>query len=253
MATSGRAEATGPSDALWLRPQRAKRAPQVALSRDEIARAALAIADTEGAEAVTMRRIAQDLGCGTMSLYRHVRTKDEVFELMVDTALGEEDRPATASGDWLEDLRKLAMAKRAVLLAHPWLARLIAGRPVLGPNVLASTEFALSVVAGLPLSTNDRVRVVNTLHSFVNGFVQTELEERAWRRPAASTGEDRAGNDPGDWRTRTLPYLRHVIDSGDYPHFTRMVNEADSYPDTDADFAWQLQRVLDGLSTLAER
>ncbi|SCK58738.1 MULTISPECIES: TetR/AcrR family transcriptional regulator [unclassified Streptomyces] len=196
MATSGSAQPPESPDPLWLRPRRTRRPPQVALSREEIARVALAVADAEGAEAVTMRRIAQDLGFGTMSLYRHVRTKDEVFELMVDTALSEEDRPATASGNWLEDLRKLAVAKRAVLLAHPWLARLVAGRPVLGPQMIASTEFALSTVSPLELSMNERVRLVNTPHAFVNGFVQTELEETAWRRPA-----EPAGDDTEDWRT----------------------------------------------------
>ncbi|MFE9661380.1 TetR/AcrR family transcriptional regulator C-terminal domain-containing protein [Streptomyces sp. NPDC005955] len=249
---SGSTSNTGASDAsdvLWLRPQRARRQPHVALSQDEIARVALAIADAEGTDALTMRRIAQDLGCGTMSLYRHVRTKEEVFDLIVDTALGEVEQPAAPSGDWLADLRQLAVAKRTVLLAHPWLARLIAGRPLVGPRALASTEFALRVVADLGLTMDDRVRVINTLHSFVNGFVQTEWEERTWRRPADGTTD--AGGDPADdWRARTLPYLRHVLDSGTYPYFSAMVNEATPHPDLEADFAWQLQRVLDGLATV---
>ncbi|MFD7547950.1 TetR/AcrR family transcriptional regulator C-terminal domain-containing protein [Streptomyces sp. NPDC059816] len=255
---SGSTSNTGASDAsdvLWLRPQRARRQPQVALSQDEIARVALAIADAEGTDALTMRRIAQDLGCGTMSLYRHVRTKDEVFDLIVDTALGEVEQPAAPSGDWLADLRQLAVAKRTVLLAHPWLARLVAGRPLVGPRALASTEFALRVVADLGLSMDDRVRVINTLHSFVNGFVQTEWEERTWRRPADEATEgsdaiDGSGDPAADWRARTLPYLRHVLDSGRYPYFSAMVDEATSHPDPEADFAWQLQRVLDGLATV---
>jgi AcrR family transcriptional regulator len=255
---SGSTSDTGASDAsdvLWLRPQRARRQPQAALSLAEIARAALAIADAEGTEALTMRRIAQDLGCGTMSLYRHVRTKDEVFDLIVDTALGEVAQPAAPSGDWLADLRQLAVAKRTVLLAHPWLAQLIAGRPLVGPHALATTEFSLRVVADLGLSMDDRVRVINTLHSFVNGFVQTESGERTWRLPADDApGTDGSGGGSGgsadDWRTRTLPYLRHVLDRGDHPHFSALVNEATSHPDPDADFAWQLQRVLDGLATV---
>ncbi|MFD4832254.1 TetR/AcrR family transcriptional regulator [Streptomyces uncialis] len=243
MATSGNPQ----PDSLWLRPQHPRRLPQVALSREEIARAALALADAEGTDAVTMRRIAKELGCGTMSLYRHVRTKDEVFDLMVDTAIAREERPEAPSGDWRADLRELAVAKRAVLLRHPWLARLIAGRPVLGPGVLASTEFSLSVVAGLGLPMDEMVRIINTLNAFVNGFVQTEVEESAWRRPPAGRIPD---PDPAHWHARVLPYLRHVMDSGEYPHFTRMVNEAESYPDRDADFAWQLARVLDGLSAV---
>jgi len=233
------------ADVIWMRPQRPRRSPQVALSRDQITATALALADSEGVDAVTMRQVAARLGCGTMSLYRHVRTKDELFDLMADAAMGEEDRPAHPSGDWREDLGRLAHAKRAVMLRHPWLASLLAGRPVLGPNVLASTELALSAVSELGLSMDEMVRVINTLHAFVNGFVQTELEERAWRHPAGTGAE---GGAEGPWQDRMLPYLQHLMDSGQYPFFTRMVNEAEPHPDTDESFAWQLRRVLDGLS-----
>ncbi|WP_393916258.1 TetR/AcrR family transcriptional regulator [Halostreptopolyspora alba] len=234
-----------PPDVIWMRPDRSRRPLQVALSREQITSAALTIADTEGVATVTMRRIAQELGCGTMSLYRHVRTKDEVLDLIVDAALGEEERPDTPSGDWRADLYRLARAKRTVLLRHPWLSHVVAGRPVLGPNAIASTEYALSALAGLGLSMDETVRIINTLHAFVNGFVQTEIEESKWRRhPESEASEARED----DWREATLPYLQHVIESGRYPHFTRMVYEAESSPDTDASFEWQLERVIDGLS-----
>ncbi len=231
---------TPPAEVIWMRPDRSRRPPQVALSREQITAAALTIADAEGVVAMTMRRIAQELGCGTMSLYRHVRTKDELLDLVVDAALGEEERPDVPSGDWREDLRTLARAKRTILLRHPWLSHVVAGRPVLGPNALASTEYALSAVAVLELPMDEAVRIINTLHAFVNGSVQNQIEESKWRRP--SELED------ADWRARTLPYLQHVIESGRYPHFTRMLYEAQPNPDTDVDFEWQLQRVLDGLS-----
>ncbi len=229
---------------IWMRPDRSRPAPRAALSREQIAAAALAVADAEGVDAVTMRRIARELGSGTMSLYRHVRTKDEVIDLIVDAALGEEDRPAGPSGDWRADLHRLAEAKRAVMLRHPWLARAAAGRPALGPNALASTEYALAALAGRGLAMEEAARVINTLNAFVTGFVQTEVEEAAWRRPPEEEGDGGGG----DWRERTLPYLQQVLDSGRFPHFTRLVNEAEPYPDTGEAFAWQLRRVLDGLA-----
>ncbi|MEZ3182538.1 TetR/AcrR family transcriptional regulator [Streptomyces pimonensis] len=240
------ADTDGLSDVIWMRPQPARRTVQPPLSRDQITAAALAVADAEGVGAVTMRRIAQHLGCGTMSLYRHVRNKDELLELMVDAAVGEEEPRTGSPGGWQEDLRALARAKRAVMLRHPWLAPLMAGRPVLGPHVVESIERSLSAVDGLGLSVDEMVRCFNTLNAFVNGFVQTELEERKWRRPVSGDDSDAARD---TWQHRTGPYLEHLVDSGRYPLFSRMVNEAESYPDPDEAFEWQLQRVLDGLAT----
>lgn len=228
------------TDVIWMRQERTRRAPQTPVTRERICTTAITIADSDGVKAVTMRSIAEELGCGTMSLYRYVQNKEEVLDLIVDAVLGEEGLPPKPSGDFRADLRRLARARRAVMLLHPWMAQLAAGRPALGPNAIASTEFAMGALDGLDLSMEKRVRLVNTLHAFVIGFVQTEAEEAAWRRPDG--GDD-------NWQERALPYLTHLMESGKYPHFTRMVHEADQYPDRDEAFDWQLERVLDGLST----
>src|SRR5262249_43559728 len=109
---------------LWARTERSSRGPQPTLSHAQIAAAAIRIADREGLDAVSMRRVAAELGAGTMSLYRYVRTKDELHDLMRDTVAGEDDVPAKPSGHWRADLSVLAHQMRASALRHPWLPAL---------------------------------------------------------------------------------------------------------------------------------
>src|SRR5258708_20824651 len=123
---------TGPA-ASWVwtrpRPQPRRRAPGV----DQYVAAALAVADAEGLDAVSMRRVAGDLGSGTASLYRYITNRDELVDLMVDAAQGEDPLPEPAE-DWRADLGAVAHALRATLLRHPWLAGEMTGRPALGPH-----------------------------------------------------------------------------------------------------------------------
>lgn len=107
---------------------------QIACEGDRIAAAALRLAD-EGLAAVSMRRLAAELGAGTMSLYRHVSGRDDVVKLIVDAAYCSEPPPAP-TGDWRADLRALTGRTRRIMLAHPWLAFEAPTRPRFGPNAL---------------------------------------------------------------------------------------------------------------------
>jgi AcrR family transcriptional regulator len=232
------------TEMLWTRAERPPRGPQPSLSREQIAAAAIGIADREGLDAVSMRRVATELGCGTMSLYRYVRTKDELHDLMRDAAAGEDDPgSAVLSGDWRMDLTTLAHRLRASGLRHPWLAALAVGRPSFGPNEMAGIELALSALDGLSLSADEMMNVIGVLSAFVQGFVSRELAERSWRRPAATPQERQ-------WQLGIGKYLAELSASGGYPVFTRVRDEVDKAPDPDAVFDWQLQRVLDGLATV---
>jgi AcrR family transcriptional regulator len=226
---------------LWLRPERPPRDAQTPLTRGQIAAAAITLADERGAEAVTMRGVASRLGCGTMSLYRHVRNKDELIEVMIDTIVGEDDGalPPDPRGDWRSALRDHARRSRRQVLRHPWVAQLLPAHPVFGPNMLASIERVLTAVDGLGLSIDDMAGVVRTVESFVRGFSQNELAEREWRHPQLPL--------PG-WAASMLPYLEQVAATGKYPLFTRMIVEAEDFPDPGKVFEWQLDRVLDGLA-----
>ena len=131
---------------VWARPrpEPRRRAPGV----DQYVAAALAVADAEGLAAVSMRRVAGDLGSGTATLYRYIANRDELVDLMVDAAQGEDPLPEPTR-DWRADLAAVAHALRATLLRHPWLAGELAGRPSLGPNSLRRSESALRAAVAL--------------------------------------------------------------------------------------------------------
>ncbi len=236
---------------VWMRPVREPRRQHPPLTRDKIAAAAIAVADAEGIDAVSMRRVAAELGCGTMSLYRHLRNKDELLDVMIDAGIGEGlgngGAPrAWASGDWRADLRRDAHSMRAAILRHPWVVRVIGRRPAFGPNMLATTEAALSAVDGLGLSIDEMLRAIGVVNAFVVGFVINELAERGWRYPLA----ERSGPEARAWASVMIPYVRSIAASGRYPQVTRVIIEAEDFPDPGAVFEWQLDRVLDGLAAI---
>ncbi|MDA2814781.1 TetR/AcrR family transcriptional regulator [Nocardiopsis sp. RSe5-2] len=236
-------EAAEPGDFLWERPVHPPRAGGPGLTRAAITAAAVALADEHGPDEVTMRRVAKAVGSGTMSLYRHVRTKEELLDLMADAVVGEAGGAPLPGGGWRGALEEMARRERAVYLRHPWAPRVLAGRPLIGPNALAATERWLEALDGHGVSARDALRVVGTVTSFVRGFAQTEIDEAAWRRPDA----EGAG-----WSASALPYLRRVLDGGRSPRFAATAGAAPRHPDRDEDFAWQLGRVLDGLAAAVE-
>src|SRR5882757_11529334 len=112
-------------EVIWARPERAGRGPRPAHSRADIAAAAVRIADAEGLDGVSMRHVAAELGCGTMSLYNYVPRKEDLYELMVDAFSGEYDLPEQPSGDWRANMLMVAVQARALIHRHPWLPGLL--------------------------------------------------------------------------------------------------------------------------------
>ncbi|MBB5137168.1 AcrR family transcriptional regulator [Thermocatellispora tengchongensis] len=125
---------------VWLRPSGRAGRDAPPLSRDRIVEEAVALLDAEGADRLTMRRLAERLGTGSTTLYWHVKTKDDVLDLALDTIFAEVAVPRRGEGGWRADVTALINGWRATLLRHPWSAALL-GRPMLGPNVLARSEF----------------------------------------------------------------------------------------------------------------
>jgi AcrR family transcriptional regulator len=228
---------------VWMLPDRPGRGPRPAHSRNEIAAAAIEIADADGLEAVTMRRVAAEVGCGTMTLYRYVPTKDHLLELMIDVVTGETVLPDLPAGDWREGLRTVAAMHRDTLLRHPWLASLQSGRPSFGPNSLRTMEWAAGVLHDLSLDIDQVLIMMNTLRAFVLGAVVEELaEQEAQRRSGLSTAQ---------WQARMAPYVATLMASGRYPTFNKIITDArlphsDGGPDEG--FALGLELVLDGFA-----
>ena len=231
---------------IWARPERAAKGPAPSRSRAQIAAAAVDLADAQGLEAVSMRRVANVLGVGAASLYRYVESKEELYEIMVDYAEGEDGPPPPLQGDWRADLSTLAHRMRDVIHHHPWMASLAAGRPTFGPNSLALAEHGLAAVDGLGLTIDEMLVAVEILRAFVRGYVIGELAEQQ--------ALQRAGLSMEQWMDALGPYMVSVIERGEHPRLARVLTDAHTPHAKDGNdlvFDAGLARILDGLVTAA--
>jgi AcrR family transcriptional regulator len=218
------------------------------LSRDEIVRAAITVADAEGPDAISMRRIARELRAGAMSLYWHVGSKEELISLMLDSLEAEAGVPEP-TGDWRTDLRELAHRQRAGLLRHPWVLEFVANRPPSGPNDARNLERMLGMVGGLGLDPRTIVDILMTVGNYVTGAVLREVQEMRSDRHRA---EQEASMTPEEIEAEREGFHQWLAAETDrYPNIRRMV-EADIDPDAadtrDERFEFGLGCVLDGIA-----
>lgn len=224
---------------VWAREPRQKRGSRPGLDRDQIVKAAIELADAEGREALSIRRIAAKLNASPMALYWYVSSIDDVLDLAVDAVYGELPLPEPG-GDWRTKLADLSHAQRALMRRHPWLTTVIALRALLGPNVLARTESTLALLAPLAGDMTRAMGLMSALNAYVTGFMLGEAAERETQR--------RTGLDEDAWQRRLGPFVeQHVVGSGRYPTVARYVLEA-GHPSPDEQFAFGLERVLDGIA-----
>jgi AcrR family transcriptional regulator len=211
------------------------------LTLARITQTALRLADREGLDAVSIRRIARELGAGAMSLYRHASSKDQIFDLLLDAAYEEIAVPSAVSGDWKNDLRNMARQTRQVLKRHWWLGPLLTSRPPLGAHYLRWFEFLLAAAgsAGTALNIKTKVLMVGTLFAFVNGAVCYELGEEATNRRHKLTPERK--------REMAAPILAPLLATGRFPNLAQFAAHATGGI-SDEDFDFGLECVLAGLS-----
>ena len=224
--------------------ERESRANRPALSREQIVRATIEIADAEGIGALSMRRVAAKLRAGTMSLYWHVPSKEDLLDLVRDAIMGEVKLPMTPSGDWRADLRLVAYQTRAALLRHPWYGEIIGDLPSLGPNSLHHVEFSLAAVDGIGLDVRAMAGTLNTVDSYVLGFVRRELSEKEYIRQSGLTEDE--------WRAASEPYVKSLLATGKYPTLARFIY-AEELGDQDANFDFGLECILDGVAARLPR
>ena len=147
------------------------------LNRDKIAAAALAIADAEGFPAVSMRRIAQEMGVGTMSLYYYVKTKADLVAAMDDALMSEVLAPSLP-GNWREALTVIAMRTRDAFLRHPWaLSSMLSAPP--GVNAMRHMEQCLQVLAKTTMTTREKLTLLAAIDDFVFGYALREAASNA--------------------------------------------------------------------------
>lgn len=231
---------------LWERLERPAPTPRAtALTPLRIATAAVAIADAEGLDAVTMRRLATNLGVAPMAAYRYVSGKDDVLALMVDLVYGELKVPDAT--DWRQSMRALALNTRDLMLEHPWLARLSEPQAVLAltPNRMAVTEWALTALDGLGLDADTMMSVLHAVSAYTYGSTHSEIAVRQLMEGQGwSTGEE--------VRTALAPQMMWLMNTGRYPAYLRYAQGAHRKDDARWRFETGLDYVLDGLAVRME-
>ena len=234
---------------LWRQPgaPSARRGPKPSLDVDGIVGAAVRLADAEGLAAVSMRRIAADLGVAAMSLYTHVPGKGELVDLMLDAVLGElyPDEHAVTAGGWRARLTAMARTNWDFFLRHPWALHVATGRPPLGPGLMRKYELELRAVDGLGLPELQMDLLVTLINGFVRGTAGG-VQEKADAERLTGITEDQ-------WWAATEPYVAQVFDPERYPTAARVGpvagEEVGAY-DPERSFEFGLERLLDGVGVL---
>lgn len=246
-AYSGSGDPVRSVELLWGVEPPVRRGPKPKLTIAEITRAGIALADAEGLDAVSMRRVATEVGLSAMSLYTYVPSKAELTDLMLDAVYGE--LPQRYPGeDWRAQLEQVARANRALFERHPWMLRISMSRPVMGPNLIAKYENELRTIDGIGLDDVAMDLVLTTVVGFTQGIARSALE--------AAEAEQRTGMSDQQWWGAYGPALERVMPAGAFPLAGRVGEAAaEAYGgayNADVAFEFGLTRLLDGVSLLVD-
>ena len=227
----------------WGRQSRVRRGPKPALTLEQLVAAGIQVAQSEGIAALSMARVATELGSSTMALYRYVKAKDDLLLLMVDSALGPPP-PIQPGTDWRAGLTQWATVLRGRYRANTWSLRVPISGPPLGPNNVAWLDNALAAQAETTLSEQDKLSAVLLL----SGFVRNEATL------TADFAEHASGPAEGDVMPGYGAMLKTLIDPRDFPALHRAIESGslDDPDDPDIEFDFGLARILDGLQLLME-
>lgn len=219
------------------------------LSREAIVAAAIEIADEEGLEAVSIRRIATKLETRPMSLYSHIEHKGELIDLMIDEAMGETHLPGEVPDDWREALRQIAQRTRAAARAHPWMIATAFRRPLLGPKALRHVDQSLAAVASLDMPFGRKRAALLSVDTYTLGYVRWEIlspHAKGSARCGGWGGEDLPSHEQID------AYLREQVESGEYPHLAAIATSELTLGVTPESFEVGLDWLLAGIAAEAE-
>jgi AcrR family transcriptional regulator len=224
----------------WWRPPKGQgRRQRPPLSRDAIVDAALAILDADGVDALTIRRLGQELGTGAASLYWHIAGKDELGELVYDRIMGEIELPEPDPSRWEDQLKDLARQAYRVMLSHNDAVRLSIGRPPAGPNTLRIVEWMLALMRGAGIPDQPAAYFGNTLGRFLDASV---FEDSAAAR--ADESEQDGGDSMRDYWAR-LP-------ADEFPNVVALADATFADGDPEALFEFGLDLLMRGLAAYKE-
>ncbi len=219
---------------------RSEQAPprRTPLSRERVLRAAIALADERGAQELTMRKLAKELGVEAMSLYNHVANKDDLLDGMIDLVFGEIEAPSPG-GDWKAELRKRAVSTREALNRHRWAIGEMEGRTSHGPSNLRLHDAVLGCLRGAGFSIEMTVHAYSVQDAYIYGFALQQ--------------SDMSSETPQDFAAEAQRQMRdYAAALVDYPHLVEVVGGyvAESGYDYEAEFLFGLDVILDGLEQL---
>ena len=231
--------------AAWGRRTRSGKGPRPGLSLTRIVEAAVRVAASDGIGAVSMSRVASEVGAATMALYRHVAAKDDLLALMVDAMYRTPPAPRAAGEGWRPALERWARAHLAVLRRHPWLVRVPISGPPLMPNLLAWFDRGLACLSETALAPAERISVLMLVGGFVRNAATLDADIAAAAAGSGGTAEE-AG-------AAYAAALLRLIDAERFPALHALVTGGvfDGPETTDADFDFGLQRILDGVEIRA--
>jgi AcrR family transcriptional regulator len=211
---------------------------RVPLNKERVLAAAVALADESGAEVLSMRKLAHELGVVPMALYKHVANKDELLDGMIDVVVGEIDPPPDGT-DWKSAIRQRVLSARGALLRHPWASRVIESRSTATPAVLAYMDSMIGIFRAGGFSIDLTHHAMHAMGSRLLGFTQELFDDTADLSPQTASA-----------------MLREL--AGRYPHITELVmaithdqgSVVGQGCDDQFEFEFALDLMLDGLDRL---
>jgi AcrR family transcriptional regulator len=234
---------------MWTEREAPRRGPRPRVALQDLVLAGIRIADAEGLDAVSTRRVAEAVGISAMSFYTHIPGKAELLDLMLDAVVGlrsDEAPPAFEPREWRRNLEMIARSLWEFYLAHPWVLQVATHRPVLGPNTMRVSELAYSAVDNLGLSDLEMDKVFALIASYVAGAVRDAAREKQVR--------EATGMSDDEWWHIVEPFLGS-LDFSPYPTLSRVgsaAGEAHGAHDPHGAFEFGLARILDGLALFIE-
>jgi AcrR family transcriptional regulator len=244
-APSNRRNPVRTFELLWNTREHSGLGRKAGLSVDQITSAAIEVADADGMDSLSMRSVAERLGVGTMSLYRHVSSKEELLDLMVDRVNGEVRHGDENHGDWRSRLEQVARSNRSMFEHHPWLLKLFPRRPPQGPGVIAKYDAELRTIEGIGLTDVEMDSALALVLGYVRDTTASLLE---W-----TTMSERTEQSDDEWWATIAPLLDRVLDRERYSLAVRVGTSATEHykgvHDPEHAFEFGLQRVLDGIES----
>ncbi|MEH1166097.1 TetR/AcrR family transcriptional regulator [Micromonospora sp. CPCC 205539] len=234
-------------ESAWGLRERPPKGPRPGLTVSGIVDAAVRVADADGLAAVSMSRVAKELGAATMGLYRYVGSKDELLMLMVDTGYGPSPGPPAPDDDWRAGLIRWAWAEHEVLRQRSWLLHVPITGPPITPQQLGWLEDGLRCLDGTSLAEGEKMSAL----LLITGYVRNE----ATLTSQIAEGSRAAGVAPSEMMPAYGRMVAQLIDPARFPALHRVLAAGIMNQDDDPDdeFTFGLDRILDGIETLIHR